>query len=301
MVIFWLASVLFVILLAILFRTERMALEEGRARRRALVMDGIRLAIVALMFLALPLAEPRPVATIGLGLAALGFVAVPTRWIIALGGVDPKWDLRPVQARAAVLMGQYRSPMPPDGADRMRLLLHELAGLRSADTAELCDLLAARYGDWIAGTSEPLAQARRSIRIYDLQRELYGDDVKPPQLDEGEATFRWRLYRAIGTLTELGAAQATPEQRARFGEIVRELGAYRRDDTTELIDCLAESGRSWLRSRSARPWRMAAGAAEPEPLVEQARLRLWPGTSVFWGAILDESDRRELAPLRENR
>ena len=58
MIFFWLASVLFVVVLAILFRTERMMLHEGRARSRALVMDGVRLAAVAAMFFALPAAQP---------------------------------------------------------------------------------------------------------------------------------------------------------------------------------------------------------------------------------------------------
>jgi hypothetical protein len=300
MFIFWLASILFVILLAILFRTERMMLAEGRARQRALVLDGFRLAIVAVMFFALPLAEPRPLATIGLGLAALGFVAVPSRWMLAIGGVDPKWILRPAMAKAAELMTRYPTPMPSEGAEAMRAILGDLARLRGPETAELCDLLTARYSDWIEGANKPLPAARRSVRIYDLQREMYGDDVRPPLLDEAEATFRWRLYRTFARMTETGVARATPEQRLRFGELIRELDGFRRADTTEFIDCLVESGRNWLRSRSGQAWPDRLGGAEAEPAIEQTRLRLWPGTSVFWGAILDEADRRELAQ-RETR
>ena len=123
MIFFWLASVLFVIVLAILFRTERMMLHEGRARSRALVMDGVRLAAVAAMFFALPAAQPRPLATIGLGLAAFAFIAVPSSWMLAIGGIDPKWELRRIQAECAALMARYPSPMPPDGAAEMRRIV----------------------------------------------------------------------------------------------------------------------------------------------------------------------------------
>ena len=78
MIVFWLASILFVIVLAFLFRTERRVLQAGRARSRALVMDGVRLAAVAAMFFVLPVAQPRPLATLGLGLAAFAFIAVPS-------------------------------------------------------------------------------------------------------------------------------------------------------------------------------------------------------------------------------
>jgi len=299
MVIFWLASVLFLVLLAVLFRTERSLLQDGRARSRAMVMDGVRLTAVAAMFFALPIAEPRPLATIGLGLAAFGFIAVPSKWMLAIGGVDPTWELRRAQAEAAQLMARYPSPMPEEGAEALRRIGRDLERLRTDETGELCELLRARYNDWIDGTQNPLALARRSIRIYDLQRELYSDDVRPPALDENEATFRWRLYRVFGRMCEVGVAAPSPERRARFGELIRELDCYRRVDTTAFIDGLQVSGRAWLRSRGVRPrWEPTMGVANPAQ-VDETRGRLWPSTSVFWGAILDESDRRELAENRQ--
>ena len=301
MVIFWLASVLFLALLAALFRTERTMLQDGRARRRAMVMDGVRLTAVAAMFFALPVAEPRPLATIGLGLAAFGFIAVPTRWMLAIGGVDPKWGLRQAQADAAKLMARYPSPMPEEGAEALRRIERDLERLRTDETAELCDLLSARYRDWIDGTQSPLDLARRSIRIYDLQRELYSDEVRAPTLDENEATFRWRLYRVLGRMSEVGVAALSRGQRARFGELMRELDCFRRADTTEFIDGLQDSGRAWLRSRGARVgWDQALGNAAT-PKIDEARGRLWPSTNVFWGAILDEADRLELAQSRDSR
>jgi hypothetical protein len=299
MIFFWLASVLFVVLLAFLFRTERMMLREDRARRRATVIDGVRLAAVAAMFFALPVAEPRPLATIGLGLAAFCFIAIPSSWMLAIGGVDPKWELKRIQADAADLMARYPSPMPHDGASEMSALIGYILRLRTRETTELCDLLIARYNDWIEGSQMPLSLGRRSIRIYDLQREMYGDDVRPPELTEQEATFRWRLYRVFNQMVECGTAQQTADQKKQFAALIRELDAYRRDDTVSFINGLQASAHSWIRARGHRgAWQPAIGVPDAAPKVEEARQELWPRTSIFWGAILDETDRRELHLVR---
>lgn len=299
MIFFWSASVLFVIVLAILFRTERMMLHEGRARSRALVMDGVRLAAVAAMFFALPAAQPRPLATIGLGLAALAFIAVPSSWMLAIGGIDPKWNLRRIQAEAAALMARYPSPMPADGAEEMRRIVRSVGRLRTAETAELCDLLVCRYTDWIEGTQRPLDLGRRSIRIYDLQRELYGDEVRPPELEEREATFRWHLYRVFNEMAECGVAEQTPEQKADFRRLIHELDSYRRDDNASFIDGVQASARAWLKSHPVARWQPAIGVGNLSSAVEEGTRQLWPRTSVFWGAILDETDRRELSSTRQ--
>jgi hypothetical protein len=300
MVFFWLASILFLGLLALLFGVERKMLHEGRARRRALIIDAVRLTAVAAMFLALPVAEPRPLATIGLGLAAFAFVAVPTTWMLAIGGVDQKWELRRVQEEAARLMASYPSPMPADGAARLRRLTREVGRLGNAETEELCGLLSRRYKDWIDGSSEPLEMGRRAIRIYDLQRELYPDDVRPPELSEAEATFRWRLYRTVLAMAELGAAEQTPKQELRFRELVAGLDGYRRSDTSSFIGGIQTSARAWLKRTPPRtPWTPTSGLPKGKPTIDDMRPKLWPRTSIFWGAILDDDDRQALRQVRE--
>jgi hypothetical protein len=295
----WLASVLFVVLLVNLFRIERQTLLEGRARGRALILDGARLTAALLMFLALPYAEPRPQAAIGLGLAALAFVALPSSWILTLGGQDPKWELRKLQSEAAELMSRRGTVLKEDDAVSMKAIVKEVVRLRTAETAELCDLLIARYEDWLSGSHRPLTLGRRSIRIYDLQRELYGDEVRPPELDEQEATFRWHLYRVFGEMVEAGVADPTPEQRSRFIDLVDELDTYRREDTGSFIDGLQVSARAWLENPGDAGWQPGVGIAIGEPDVDEAGRQLWPRTSVFWGAILDEEDRREILPVRD--
>jgi hypothetical protein len=295
---FWVGSVVFAVLLAVLFRAEREALAEKRARRGAMILDAGRLTAALLMFLALPIAEPRPLATIGLGLAAFAFVAVPTSWALNAGGVDPRWELRRLQAEGAELMARYQSPMPPEGVEKMRAVIADLELARSIETAELCDLLADRYEDWIAGEYRPLDMGRRVIRIYDLQRQFFGDEVRPPELSEEEATFRWRLYRVFGEMVDCGVAEPTTRQRDRFSKLIRELESHRRHDTGAFIDGVRLSATVWQEAPGVRQaWQPAApirrGAAQGK-----RNPALWPRTSVFWGAILDGADRVELQKAR---
>jgi hypothetical protein len=300
MIVFWLASALFVAVLAALFRTERRKLRAGHARRRAVILDGLRLAGVAGMFLALPAAQPRPLASIGLDLVGFAIIAMPSSWILAIGGVDPKWELRRVQEEASALMGRYPSPMPVEGTASMRRLVRYVTQLRTSETAQLCDLLVARYNNWIDGTQRPLDLGRRSIRIYDLQREIYGEEVRSPEFGESEATFRWRLYRVFLEMTECGLAGQTVPQKVLFLDLIHELDSYRREDTASFIDGVQSSAYAWLKSPNPTdPWQPSIGVGDLEPLVDEGTRRLWPRTSVFWGAILDETDRRELATARQ--
>jgi hypothetical protein len=176
----------------------------------------------------------------------------------------------------------------------MRAVIADLERLRTPDTAELCDLLTARYEDWIAGRYRPLDLGRRVIRIYDLERRLYGDEVRPPELPEAEATFRWGLYRVFAEMVECGVAKQTAQQRARFSRLIRDLESYRRGDTAAFIEGVALSATVWNEAPGERQaWRPAAPFRRGAAPGKRASA-LWPRTSVFWGAILEGSDRAEL-------
>jgi hypothetical protein len=291
---YWVAVAFFAVVMAALLAVEREALAEERARRRALLFDAARLTAALLMLLVLRVAEPRPLAPIGLGLAAFAFVVVPTSWALNAGGIDPIWEVRRLQGEGAELVSRYGSPMSPEGAEKMQGLIADLERACSSQTAELCTLLAARYRDWIAGEFRPLDLGRRVVRIYDLQRRLYGDEVRPPELSEEEATFRWRLYRVFGEMVDCAGAQQTARQRDRLARLMRELDAYHRDDTAAFIDSLRLSATVWQEAPGPRqPWRpptaIRRGSAQG-----RRTAALWPRTSVFWGAILDGADLAEL-------
>jgi hypothetical protein len=298
-VLYWVTFVLFALMLAVLLAVEREALAEERARHRALMLDAGRLTAALLMFLALPQAEPRPLAPIGLGLAVFAFVAVPTSWALSAGGIDPVWELRRLQTEGAQLMSRYSSPTSPEGTEKMRAMIADLERARSEETAELCDLLAARYEDWIAGEYRPLDLGRRVIRIYDLQRHLFGDEVRLPELSEEEATFRWRLYRTFGELLDCAVPEQNTRQRERFARLLHDLETYRRDDTSAFIDGVRLSAMVWQDTPGTRQaWRPASairrGAAQGK-----RSPALWPTSSVFWGAILDAVDRAELQRMAD--
>ena len=139
------------------------------------------------------------------------------------------------------------------------LLILRLQGLRTDETRELCSLLVSRYSDWLSGSSRLLDLGRRSIRVYEIDRELYGDEIRPPEHDQQEATFRWRLYRIFGAMVDAGAEGKTPAARERFKELLAELAHYRRDDTADFIDSLKSSAETWLKSRRQGPWQPGIG------------------------------------------
>ncbi len=300
-VIIWVGSILFGVLLVVRFQLERQMLAKEHARTRAEILDAARLLAAMLMFLALPVAEPKPLATLGLGLAVFAFVAVPSTWAISLGGLDPRWELRQLQSEGAELMAHYSSPPPAEGAERLRAVMAGLARVRVPETAELCDLLTARYSDWIDGSYRPLALGRRVIRIYDLERRTFPDETRLPPLSQDEATFRWRLYRIFGELVECAASGAgshddgaAGRQHDRCQRLLRELEAYRRPDTTEFIDSLEASVRAWLNRPEPRPAGHPAANMRQGAPARGRSAALWPDTAVFWGAILDEGDRAQL-------
>lgn len=295
---FWIVSLGLVALLTLLFQVERRALLQARARQRAVVLSGVRYVLAMLLFLTLQFAYPNWLLTIDIGLFVFALLIVPTSLIARIGGQDPAHELRYIQREAAALMAANPSPPPAESAATMRQFIERIDRLRTDDTRELCNLLAARYSDWLEGSSRLLDLGRRSIRVYEIDRELYGDEIKPPDHDQDEATFRWRLYRVFGELVDVGAMGRSSEVRTKFKKLLGELESYRRPDTAGFIDSVRGSAQAWLRSRKKGAWHPAIGVGETGQSIEQAQRALWPSASVFWGAILDEEDRRELAPAR---
>lgn len=299
---FWAVSVGLVVVLTLLFRAERLALLDAGARGTAVVLSGARYALAMLLFLALPFVLPYTLLTVDLGLFIFALIVLPTSLILRIGGYEPKVELRRVQRQAAALMAPTEAPASPAAVSAVRRLIERVNRLRDAETCELCNLLVARYTDWVEGSSRPLDLGRRSIRVYELDRELYGDEIRPPEHDQEEATFRWRLYRVFGELVDAGSAERTPQIRARFKRLLGDLDVYRRPDTAGFIDCLQTSGQAWLRSRRANAaWQPAIGIDDLAPAIQEGQRQLWPSASAFWGAILDEHDRHELAPARRER
>jgi len=92
----------------------------------------------------------------------------------------------------------------------------------------------------------------------------------------------------VGSRADARAEGALPR-------LTQELDAYRRDDTASFIDGVQASARAWLKSRRPARWQPSIGVGDLSAVVEEGARQLWPRTSVFWGAILDETDRRELA------
>jgi hypothetical protein len=295
---FWALSLGLIVVFTIMFRAERLALLDAYARSRAIFLSAARYIVAMVLFLCLPFVHPLTLVTVDIGLFLFALLVLPTSLILRLGGQENKLVLRQVQREATALMAAHDAPPPPDAVAAMELLIGQVNRLRNRDTRELCNLLVARYSDWIDGSSRPLDLGRRSIRVYELDRELYGDEIRPPEHDEEEATFRWRLYRIFGEMVDVGAQPRTPGSRARFKALIGELDAYRRPDTAGFIDSVTASAKAWLKSRRRGAWQPAIGVGELGEAIQEAHRRLWPSASVFWGAILDEADRRELAPAR---
>jgi hypothetical protein len=294
---FWVVSLGLVGLFTLLFNVERTALLRVHARDRAVVLSGVRYVVAMLLFLAMPLTYPNWLLTFDVGLFVFALLILPTPLILRLGGQEPTRELRHVQREAAALMAAHTSPPPPEVADAMEKLIAQLIRLRTDNTRELVTLLVERYSDWVSGSSRLVDLGRRSIRVYEIDRELYGDEIRPPEHDQDEATFRWRLYRVFGELVDAGSKERTPETRGRFKALLAELETYRREDTEAFIDGVRASAQAWLRSRRGGAWQPGIGVSDGQT-IEDVQRRLWPSASVFWGAILDEEDRRELAPAR---
>jgi hypothetical protein len=280
-----------------MFYIDSAEFSRAHARRRTYLLDAARhgAVLAAVLTVVGPLGFHRSVASFALAIAAAVLMLLPTRWVRRIGGVEPKWELRRLERDVAILESNYPLQKTTEGVATMKSLMSRIEGLRKAETNELCDLLLGRCHEWIEGNYSPLRLGLRSVRFHELEQVLYGDAARRPEFDAAEATFRWHLYRDFGRMMDYGLAEQSADERAVFVALTDELDDYRRPDTGMFIDAVQESARGWLASHPAElPWPPPGGIADLDPTIVDGYSELWPRTSVFWGATLDDDDRAAL-------
>lgn len=288
-------------LVVFLFLVEWDGLTEGHARPKAHILNAARWGcVIALCWVLIPVAfsAPAPERTPTLlGLAALivALMLVPVRWFVRVAGRDPTWELRRLRVEVTRMTNTVRRGAGSVPPDQLRNLIDRLDRAHAPETAELCNLLAAEVQDVLAGSESWNEAGRRTIRIDELSRGFWPEDLPPPDLDAGEATFRWRLYRAFGQLMDAGVATPGTEEREEFARLLGSLDGFRRPDTKNLIRDIRRSGNRWLAERSSeRPWIEAFDFSVLGPHGLEEVKQLWGRDAALWGAELDEEDRRAL-------
>jgi hypothetical protein len=273
------------------------SLSEGHARLRTHAMNAARWGLVTVLsWILIPVAfaQPAPMRlTAVLGLAALigALMLIPVRWFIQLGGLEPSWELRRAKIELAQLANKLRQNPSSIQPGRLRELAGRIAALRTTETCELCDLMAAALEDLIAGAESWNEAGRRSVRIDEISRELWPGEMPTPDFDREEATFRWQLYRAFGRMIEMGAGGVSRTSKPEFRRLADSLDDYRRSDTKAFIDDVQRSARAWAaRSSGRKPWIASFDfdALGPNGLDEVRQI--WGRDAALWGARLDQSD-----------
>ncbi|HEX7491465.1 MAG TPA: hypothetical protein VF337_07155 [Candidatus Limnocylindrales bacterium] len=286
------------------FVVEGDDLSEAHARTRTQVLSAARWAVViACSWLLIPAATsqsgPDRVATVlGLALLIAVTILVPVRWFVQMGGRDPIWELRRTKTEVSLLANRVRLGKGTVPVSRLEETIARLRALRAPSTAELCDLLAAQVDDLMAGREAWNEAGRRSIRIDELSREIWPQDMPPYEVDADEATFSWRLYRHFGKMMELGSAVATPASLRRYRQLAVSIDEFRRPDTFRFIDAVLQSADRWLANPiEGAPWIDGYDFAALGPDGLEEVLKLWRRDAALWGAHLDDED---LSALQED-
>jgi hypothetical protein len=209
-----------------------------------------------------------------------------------VGGLTPKGELWMLNLEIADRWNKHKLTDARDSAqvDAVRHLLGRIEACRTPETAELVDLLTLDYRDRLSRTVPPNILIARGIRIQEIRRRLYPKLAYPPKLDTGEATFRWHFRRALGRVQIAGVAGLSDTEKAQFRELVAALEAYRRDDTTRLIDLVQQSALHWLALDSDEAWSGQAQLTGLSPEVDVLFRKVCPNIEVFSGARLDPED-----------
>jgi hypothetical protein len=290
------------VLVVFLFLAEWDGLTERHARRWAHILNAARWGCVialcwALIWAAFSAPAPERTATL-VGLAALtgALMLVPVRWFVRVAGRDPTWELRRLRVEVTRMTNVVRRGAGSVPPDQLRDLIDRLDRAYAPETAELCNLLAAEVQDVLASSESWNEAGRRTIRIDELCRGFWPDDMPPPDFEAGEATFRWRLYRAFGQLMDAGVATAGAEERDEFVRLLGSLDGFRRPDTRDLIRDIRRSGNRWVAEHtSERPWIEAFDFSVLGPHGIEEVGQMWGRDSALWGAELDEDDHKALA------
>ena len=280
-----------------LFLAEKDSLADGHVLVRTYLIDAVRWGIVVVLsWLLIPVAmadsSPQRVTTI-LGLAGLmgAVILIPVRWFVRLGGREPTWELRRIKIEVARLANRVRRDPASVSASRIRDAIARIEALKPHNNPELCDLLTAELSDLLAGVERWNEAGRRSIRIDQLCRQIWPDDMPAPDFLPAVATSRWRLYRTFGEMIEIGSSQQTDDALDAFDRLRTSLDAYRTSDTYRFIDAVQQSADRWLAwSVPGTRWieSFDFAALGPDALVE-VRL-LWGREAALWGAHLDDED-----------
>jgi hypothetical protein len=287
-------------ILAEVWWIELTELRRAHGRSRAVAINAFRFGAAWVVILSGLFVIP---ASSSLILAVHALVAgvliyMPVRWVLRCAGREPKWALQDLLREGTLIEKERRSRATPDVSARLRRVVKRIDRCRTSETSELCDLMIADFEDSMAGRFSPLYFALRTVRIHELEVQLYGQTARPAELDPPEATFRWRLHRDFGGLIQAGAGDQSHEERALFGRLADDLDHYRRPDTEDFIDAVQASARAWLSGQPNHgPWPPTGRIEALGSVIDAGYRRLWPRTSVFWGAQLDESDRQLLSDL----
>ena len=285
----------------LLFVVESQSLSEGHARARTQLFNAGRWGfVIALSWVLIPatLSQPGPerVATI-LGLTVLigALILIPVRWFIRIGGRSGYWELRRAKLEVSRLANRVKHDKASVNAARLQEAADRVRHLRTPATAQLCDLMVAELEDLLAGTESWNEGGRRSIRIDQLARDLWADEMPPPDNDPAEATFRWSMYKAFGRMMEIGATQPSPDERDDFRRLMASLESCRRPDTNALIGAVLNSAEEWLEGPAGgKPWIASYDFDELGPSGLEEIRWIWGREAAMWGAFLDEDDLREI-------
>jgi hypothetical protein len=287
---FGLSVLLALILLGVCLHDD-FGLRRAHARSSARILNSIRALVGSAAVLAAVYFRGTPAGAAALLLAAAALLVVPRSAIIRLaGGRTGGWQLRYLGWKAATVRRRGQSTGNPGLRKEVLGLVRQMGNARSPETEELYRLYRAECLDWLEVPSSPLIRAWRSVRITDLEQQLFDSPTGTITLDSTEATFRWHLFRQLSWLQQGAMTELTPGSRRRFEELLKGLEASKRPDTGRLIDLISRSANSWLTNPTAEGWTQTLLSSTEGPEIQAEGNRLWPSMSSFAGARPDETD-----------